>query len=118
MKINDTRTLPAGTHYYEVSEEVWYQTGPDDADRDFTNFVDFDNLLEAVAYTLTAETERRGNRLYIDLMVKTENGGAHGLPVWAGYKSQLMKDGATSENGWRFSNFNAMGVTRPELVAA
>ena len=106
MKIKDSLKLPEGTKFYQVSEEVWFQTGPDDADRDFTNFQDFTTLVEAVNAVLKSDTT---NRLYIDLM-ECSKGGAHGLPVFAGSK-HMMEDGTT--NGWRFSNFDAMGVERP-----
>jgi hypothetical protein len=90
MKINDAMKLPEGTNYYEVSEEVWYQTGPDDADRDFDNFQTFDNFAEAIAAVLKSNTH---NRLYIDLMVRTNKDGrfgAYGLPVWSGSRLMML----------------------------
>ena len=115
MRIKDPMSLPVGTHYYEVSEEIWFMTGEDDADRDFINFEHFETLAEAVVAVLISHTS---NRLYIDLMERTA-GGAHGLPVFAGYRSQMMKCSTADEwDGWRFSNFAAMGETAPQKVAA
>ena len=110
--ITDYKSLPAGTKFYQVSEEIWYVTGQE-ADRDFVNNQDFETLAEAVEYAKTVQTERRGNRLYIDLMQKSEN-GASGLPVFAGYQSELLN--TDDDEGWRPWNFTAMGMEIPSLV--
>ena len=113
MKINDTRTLPAGTKYYEVSEEVWFQTGPDDADRDFMEFQAYTTLVEAVYDVMTRCTS---NRLYIDLMQKNPNGNgsAAGLPIFAGSRRQMIESTPYDpKSGWRYSNFDAMGEVAP-----
>ncbi len=113
MKIDNTMSLPAGMKYYEVSEEIWFMTGEDGADRDFINHEAFETLPEAVLAVLKSDTR---NRLYIDLMEKNPNGNksAHGLPVWAGYKSQMVKGVPyDAESGWRFTNFDAMGEAAP-----
>ena len=114
MKINDPMSLPVGTHYFEVSEEVWFMTGEDDADRDFVNFEHYDTLAEAIIAVMASVTS---NRLYIDLMERTA-GGAHGLPVFAGYHTQMIRNTADQFDGWRFSNFGEMGEPIPSLVAA
>ena len=113
--ITDYKSLPVGTKFYQVSEEIWYVVGEDEADRDFINNQDFETLAEAVEYAKTVQTERRGNRLYIDLMKRSSTAGsAYGLPVFAGYQSELLN--IDDDKGWRPSNFTAMGEEIPSLV--
>lgn len=107
MKIEDLKTLAPKSLYFQVSEEVWYQTGADDADRDWESLLVCETLTEAVVEVLKY---RGSNRLYIDLMQTNGNGSAMGSPVFAGWRSQMM-DGS----GWRYSNFHEMGMEKPVL---
>ena len=75
-----TEQVKAAQTYYSVSEEVWYQTGPDDADRDFELCGDYLTFADALK---AATTLRTTNRIYIDEMHRS-GGGAMGQPVWKG----------------------------------
>ena len=112
MKINDTRTLPAGTKYYEVSEEESFMVG-DEPERDWINQVAYTTLFDAVYDVMTRPCR---NRLYIDLMEKNPNGNgsAHGLPVFAGTRKQMIESTPYDpKSGWRYTNFDAMGEVAP-----
>jgi hypothetical protein len=72
--------VKAAQTYYSVSEEVWFQTGPDDADRDFVDHTDHLTFADALE---DARTRKTTNRIYIDEMHRTGT-GAWGQPVWKG----------------------------------
>lgn len=83
--------VPVGSTYYSVSEEVWYRSGPEDADRDFENLLDTLDLDEAIA-KIRSYTGR--NRLYLDLMTQTNETSAFGKVMFAGYVSQIDEEGS------------------------
>ena len=86
--------LPVGATFYSVSEEEWFAAGVDDdgevyGDRDFRQIADCATL-EAAQQAAVEATGVQG-RIYIDKMLKGENGSGGG-PVFAGYQSELQAD--------------------------
>lgn len=109
MAVLKWREIPVGVPYYSVTEEVWYRSGPDDADRDFEFIADVATLEEAREVVSKTDTH---NRIYIDQMVKDKPDAAGGSVVFAGYKSQFERG-----DDWRLDHLR-FPVSREAIFAA